>query len=526
MKLTNILAVIFTFITQLLIAQTVVLKPPINTSMSDDFNPSVSGNGKTLLYEMVYWNTNKADVMISYQTNGAWSIPVVVPGVNTAAEKLTNGGYFINHAGNMILFHSNRYRGIGGTDIWYVEKNENGSWSAPMNFGKPINSTGNELDPSISPDGKFMYYTVLSDKKTPAGLPCGKIMMVERISSSSWKEPVALPSPINGGCECGGKMLSDNKTFLFSSMRAGGKGGYDFYKTTRAEDGTYSTPVNYAFINTPNDDKYISIAAGGSMLYSDAPGKGKDERDIIISKVPEDMQPGMVKLYQGKVVDINTKKPLAAQITVTHIKTGFTMIYRTAADGSFSVPVPASDDYDVGIFPAQPGYEYVSFYDPKSPVYKYEEKNVSYELKPFIKGSEIVLTPVSINETLQLDAKSELELNRVKLLLKVNPTATIKITAYTDAILLDSVRHSSLDIEQTTTEVSSTTISSSNSSAPSTDTTSATATTFYSNDHSEAEAKAIYEYLLKLGIPASRISYKGMGLNQESRKKKYVLTVQ
>ena len=505
MKFSLLLLFTFSFFSQSVIGQVVFLKNPINTSMSDDFNPSVSGNGKTLLYEMVYWNTNKADVMISYQVNGAWSIPVVVAGVNTASEKLTNGGYFINHDGNMIVFHSNRYKGIGGTDIWYVEKNAIGGWSAPMNFGKPINSIGNEIDPSISPDGKYMFYTLLSDKKTPVGLPCGKIMVTERISSTTWKEPVALPSPINGDCECGGKILSDNKTFLFSSMRAGGKGGFDFYKSTREENGSFSTPINYAFINTAGDDKYISIAAGGSMLYTDAPGKGKDERDIVLAKVPEDMQPGMVKLYQGKVVDINTKKPLAAQITVTHIKTGFTMVYRTAADGSFSVPVPASDDYDVGIFPAQPGYQYISFYDAKSPVYKYEEKSISYEIKPAVKGSEIVLTPISINENLELDAKSQLELNRVKLFLKINPTLNINITAYTNEILLDSVRHTNFDKEI---------INASDS------------TVTYSNDHSQEEAKVIYDYLVKAGIPVNRITFKGMGLNGETPKKKYVLTVQ
>jgi len=50
-------------------------------------------------------------------------------------------------------------------------------------------------------------------------------------------------------------------------------------------------------------------------------------------------------------------------------------------------------------------------------------------------------------------------------------------------------------------------------------------TVSYSNDHSQEEAKAIYDYLVKAGIPATRISYKGMGLNGEAPKKKYVLTV-
>lgn len=504
MKLHVFFLTVAAFVSQHVFAQVVFLKNPINTSMSDDFNPSVSGDGKTLLYEMVYWNTNKADVMISYQVNNSWSVPVVVPGVNTKSETLTNGGYFINHAGDIILFHSNRFRGIGGTDIYFSEKNAAGGWSAPVNFGKPINSTGNELDPSLSPDGKYMYYTVLSDKKTPSGKPCGKIMVTERISSTSWKEPVELPSTINTGCECGGKLLSDNKTFLFSSMRAGGKGGYDFYKSIRSENGSFSTPVNFAFVNTANDDKYISIAAGGSMLYSDAPGKGKDERDIIIAKVPEDMQPEMVKLYQGKVLNATTQKPLAAQITVTHVKTGFTMVYRTTADGSYSVPVLASGDYDVSIFPATPGFEYKSFYEPTATTIKYEYKEIKYELKPLVKGSTFELTTIAFNDSLELDAKSELELNRVKLLLKVNPLMKIHLIAYTDKVEIDTIRHHARDKEIVNLEDSTIT---------------------YSNDYSSHEAKILNDYLLKAGIPASRITYNGMGVNAAEARKKYEVVV-
>lgn len=52
-----------------------------------------------------------------------------------------------------------------------------------------------------------------------------------------------------------------------------------------------------------------------------------------------------------------------------------------------------------------------------------------------------------------------------------------------------------------------------------------TSTITYGNDHSQKEAKAIYDYLIKSGVTANRISYKEMGLNGEVRKKKYVLTV-
>ncbi len=492
-------------------AQIVPLRQPINTSLTDDFNPNVSGNGKTMIYEVVYRNTNKADVMITNQINGSWSQPTVVAGVNTQIEALTNGGYFINHAGNIILFHSNRRGGVGGTDIWYVEKNESGAWSAPASFGKPINDIGNEIDPSLSPDGKFLFFTILSEKKTLGGLPCGKIMMSERISTTTWKAPVELPAPINGGCECGGKLLSDNKTFLFSSVRAGGQGGYDFYKSTRSDDGVFSYPVNYTFINTPKDDKYLSVAAGGSMLYTSAPGKGKDERDIVLAKIPTDMQPEMVKLYQGKVTNMDTKAILAAQINVTHIKSGYTITYRTAADGSFSIPVLASDDYDIGVFAAAPGFEYVSFIDSTSKPIRYQEKNTSFSLSPLHKGSKILLSNINLHENMDVDKVGELELARAKLLIRLNPTFHYEILAYTNSIVVDSVRHSTLDIETTPT------VTSADSTAG--------ASIMYSNDHTQAEANVLYDYFIKNGIHADKISFKGMGLHEGNTKKIYVLLV-
>lgn len=503
MKITTVL-VSFMLLVQAAGAQIVPLGQPISTALTDDFNPSVSGNGKTLLYEVIYRNSNKADVMISNQVNGVWSFPQVVAGVNTQTEQLTNSGYFINHAGNIILFHSNRYKGIGGTDIWFTEKNVNGSWSAPTNFAKPINSTGNEIDPSMSPDGKFLYFTLLNDKKTPAGLPCGKIMVSERLSSTTWKAPVELSSTVNKGCECGGKLLSDNKTFIFSSMRAGGKGGYDFYKSTLNADGSFSEPINYAFINTPEDDKYISIAAGGSMLYAAAPGKGKDERDIVRCKVPDDMQPEMVKLYQGVLKNAATQTSITGQITVTNITTGESMVYRTAADGSYSIPVSTTDDYDMGIFSAAPGFEYVSLHVATSPVKKYEEKNVEFSLKPLTKGTEIPLAAVTFKDVTAVDNASQLELNRAKLLLRLNPATNFEIQAYTDQVTTDTVRHTAMDKETMNPDDSTFT---------------------YSNDFTKEEARYIYDYLVQNGIPASRLTYKGMGVHAIEQKKKYVLVV-
>jgi Tol biopolymer transport system component len=41
----------------------------------------------------------------------------------------------------------------------YISFNDNGKWTTPKNAGNPINSTAEETNPSISPDGKTLFFT-------------------------------------------------------------------------------------------------------------------------------------------------------------------------------------------------------------------------------------------------------------------------------------------------------------------------------------------------------------------------------
>lgn len=49
---------------------------------------------------------------------------------------------------NMMVFTSNRPGGFGGYDLYY-SRFENGSWSAPVNFGSKINTTSDEYRPIL-----------------------------------------------------------------------------------------------------------------------------------------------------------------------------------------------------------------------------------------------------------------------------------------------------------------------------------------------------------------------------------------
>lgn len=59
---------------------------------------------------------------------------------------------FIHPDGKTLFFSSNRPESMGGYDI-FMSRKEGGKWLPPVNLGYPINSSGDEVYFSVSPDG-------------------------------------------------------------------------------------------------------------------------------------------------------------------------------------------------------------------------------------------------------------------------------------------------------------------------------------------------------------------------------------
>ena len=65
-----------------------------------------------------------------------------------------------------IIWSSHREGNYGSGDLYISFKNKNGAWSAPMNMGNQINTEGQERFPSVSPDGKYLFFTRHKDDIT------------------------------------------------------------------------------------------------------------------------------------------------------------------------------------------------------------------------------------------------------------------------------------------------------------------------------------------------------------------------
>src|SRR5690606_31970771 len=106
------------------------------------------------------------------------------------------GEYSVGHAapgadGNTLYFVSDMPGGQGGTDIWYSERQPDGSWGTPVNAGATINSPGNELFPNVGPEGE-LYYS--SDGFAGMG---GLDVFGASGSKQRWTPPRNLRFPVN-----------------------------------------------------------------------------------------------------------------------------------------------------------------------------------------------------------------------------------------------------------------------------------------------------------------------------------------
>lgn len=180
-----------------------------NTS-KDEFPDCLSVDGKMLILSRA--EKNNYDLFYSVFENGNWTEPVSMGNsINSSADEREAG---LSGDGNSLYFTSNREGGYGKFDIYMSRKSTNGKWGKPVNLGKDINTSGNEISPFLHPDGQVLYF-----------------------SSDAFNE---------------------------ESM-----GGFDIFYSTKNANDTWSLPLHIKYpVNTTRDDVDYQITSGGKRYYT------------------------------------------------------------------------------------------------------------------------------------------------------------------------------------------------------------------------------------------------------------------
>jgi OmpA-OmpF porin, OOP family len=397
------------------------ISPNINTRFNEGTS-TISADGRMLIFTSCQGRENigSCDLYVSYKTGDEWSVPENLgPGVNSAAWESQPS---LSADGRTLYFISDRWGGIGKRDIWVSYFQENGEWTNAVNLGPSVNTPEDEVSPFIHANGRILYF-----------------------ASKGYK----------------------------------GMGGFDLYYT-ELEDNKWREPVNLGYpINTHEDQVSLFITPDGQRGYY-----ALDERKtglLVSSKiytfeVPKEIQVAIKSAFvTGVVYDAITKKPLQARVELYDLKgkERVSIVESDPLNGRYTMVLNEGSDY--ALYVDRPGYLFKSLAfqstgsDGLSPVY------VDIPLDPAKKGTVAILNNIFFDhDKYELHQNSIVELNRTKKFLDSNPEIKIEISGHTDN----------------------------------------TGTPAYNIDLSLKRAKAVYDYLIGQGIDKARLEYKGYGQAQ------------
>ena len=197
---------------------------PVN-SESNEATIGISPDGQNILI----YKDDKGDgnIYSTIMEGDLWSVPVKLNGNINSSYWEPSGS--ISADASTIYFTSNRPGGFGGRDLYVSKKTENGEWGKAVNMGANINTPFDEDGPFIHPDAVTLTFS--SDGHNTMG---GFDIFTSLLSDEgTWSAPVNVGSPINTTDDDIFYTVSpDGRNAYFSSFREGGKGEKDNYKAT------------------------------------------------------------------------------------------------------------------------------------------------------------------------------------------------------------------------------------------------------------------------------------------------------
>ncbi|MFC2110836.1 hypothetical protein ACFLQ5_00130 [Bacteroidota bacterium] len=209
--------------------------PIINSQLVEELVGMTADGSRLFLYFDNF--VGKQDLFIS-QKRGKGYLKAENAGINVNTEQVESAAA-MNRDKSILYFSSDREGGIGGKDIYFATKMPDGSWAEAKNLGNIINTEFDDDFPYLGPDGKTLYFSSVGHNSM------GDYDLFKSVwdnETKSWTKPINVGYPVNSP--------EDNKTIsitssgrhaYISALRKGGVGNLDIYRVTFNDvDPTYS----------------------------------------------------------------------------------------------------------------------------------------------------------------------------------------------------------------------------------------------------------------------------------------------
>ncbi len=365
--------------------QTMNVGRPLNNEGSN-YLISITPDLNTVLVGNTYFPDGRprgGGVSIAYRTEDGWTVPAQVNVVNYY-NRHRFAEMCLDPSGTKLIMAIQRDDSQGEKDLYVSFKQGDGSFTEPRNMGS-VNSWGNEMSPFVATDGETMYFA------------------------------------------------TDGRR---------GYGGMDIWMTRRLDDSwmNWSEPENLGpIINSPDWDAYYTVPASGDFAYLSATSAKNGSADIHRVRLTEGVKPKPVVLVRGRVLDANTKKPIAALVDYESLSKGAKVGEARSApkDGAYAIALPAGDLY--GFRASADGY------------YPISDQLSTRDLDTYTEiERDLYLVPLRVNEVIRLNnlffdsGKSDLrseslpELDRLVVFLQQRTVISIELSGHTDNVGSDA----------------------------------------------------------------------------------------
>lgn len=332
---------------------------PVVNGDKEDFGPTITADGRTMFFvsrrddPVAGMKGDNFWVSTSPENNDTtWSAPNPVTDINSNEA---DGAASIAADGQTIYFATSRNTTEKGDVNLWVATLDGRTWKNVHEVGAPINTTKFETQPSISPDGKKLYFASNRPGKIGGeGNANVDIFVSHQLPDGRWGNPVNLGSKINTGKYEGSPfMATDGTTLYFASNGKGGLGGLDLYQSEwkGPSDTDWTEPVPLpAGINSDADDYFLTVPASGNVLFfaSNRAG-GSGGLDLYVATNPPPPKASLV--LRGIAYDVNKPEmKLGAHVIITDEQTGDTLYnkFANSATGEYLAVIPANARGELG----------------------------------------------------------------------------------------------------------------------------------------------------------------------------------